>query len=71
MHLVAELPAGADDHDLARRAAECGVEVAPLSRYYLGETGRPGLLLGYAAVTPEAIEEGVESLARVLAASPL
>ena len=66
MHLTVELPAGVDDLALARRAAELGLEVSPLSRYYLGEGRRPGLLLGYSAVGEDRLREGVERLASLL-----
>ncbi len=65
MHLVVELPAGVDDLAVARRAAERGIEISPLSRYYLGES-RSGLLIGYSAVTPEEIVDGVDVLAEVI-----
>ena len=67
MHLVAELPKGTDDLALGRRAAEHGIEVAPLSRYYLGEHRRPGLLLGYCAANSEANARAAKRLAETLA----
>lgn len=66
MHLVIELPAGTDDLKLARQAGELGLAVSPLSRYYLGEKRRSGLLLGYAAVSRERLADGVERLAKLL-----
>lgn len=48
MHLACEIAPGADDTTLARRAAEAGVWLAPLSRYTISATRR-GWLLGYAA----------------------
>ncbi len=68
MHLVVELPKGLDDQAVARRAAERGIEVSALSRYYLGEP-RSGLLIGYSAVTSEEITAGVDVLAEVLESS--
>ena len=66
MHLVAELPDGVDDVCLARRATEQGLAVSALSRYYLGEDRRRGLLLGYSAVSSAAIQGAVDRLAEVI-----
>lgn len=66
LHLVARLPAGADDAALARLALEAGVSVQPLSRYYRGPAPERGLLLGYAPATESEIRVGVRALARVL-----
>ncbi len=66
MHVVAELPADVDDVAIAHSAAERGIEVSALSKYFLDKTRRSGLLLGYSAVAEEAIDEAVESLAEIL-----
>ena len=66
MHLVGWLPDGTDDAAVAERAAERGVYVVPLSRCAAAKPSRPGLLLGYAALTPAQIREGVRKLASVL-----
>jgi GntR family transcriptional regulator/MocR family aminotransferase len=66
MHLVAELPAGADDVELTMRALEAGVVVRPLSSHYLERPARAGLLLGYAGVAEREIDRGIEQLAPVL-----
>jgi len=67
MHLVGWLAEDADDVRVAERAAERGVHVFPLSRCSVGKSLRPGLLLGYAALTPAQIREGVRKLAAALA----
>jgi GntR family transcriptional regulator/MocR family aminotransferase len=66
MHLVAELPAAADDVAIAARASEAGVVVRPISTQYLGRPDRRALLLGYAGVPEREIDRGIELLARVL-----
>jgi GntR family transcriptional regulator/MocR family aminotransferase len=66
MHLVAELPADADDVAIAVRALEAGVSVRTLSSHYLERPLRRGLLLGYAGVGEREIDRGVEQLAPVL-----
>ncbi|HEY8026185.1 MAG TPA: PLP-dependent aminotransferase family protein [Burkholderiaceae bacterium] len=50
LHLVVELPDHVDDAALARLAAESGIAVKALSNYYLAQTPRRGLLIGYAYV---------------------
>jgi GntR family transcriptional regulator/MocR family aminotransferase len=63
--IVVGLEPDEDDRVVARRAAAVGIDVTPLSRYTLGK-GDPGLVLGYSALSPEAIRAGVRGLARVL-----
>jgi len=66
MHLVGWLPESVSDIIAARRAAEHGVEVGPLSNYYLGPQRRGALTLGYSAYEPQQIRKGVRSLAAAL-----
>ena len=66
MHLVGWLQQGSDDAAVSAELWEAGLEAPPLSRYGLVRPARPGLLLGWAGYTPEAIENSVERLARVL-----
>jgi len=66
---VLYLPEGQDDREVARRAAGSGIDVTPLSRYTRGK-GEPGLILGYSALTPDAIGAGARGLAKVLKARP-
>ncbi len=67
MHLVTELPEGADDRALTRSLAEAGVSVAALSSCYLEGPGRSGLVLGYSALSREAIVQGVSMLRQIVA----
>jgi GntR family transcriptional regulator/MocR family aminotransferase len=64
LHLVAWLPAGWDAAALADRAARHGVAATPVAPYYHGESGRAGLMLGFAALDEGTIREGVRRLAR-------
>ena len=57
---------GIDSELATRRAAERGVEVIPLGRYYRGRPAREGLHLGFAAVDSREIGRGVRELAAVL-----
>ena len=72
MHLVGSLPWGADDREASRRATSYGVEAPPVSAYamkgapYPENPHRPGLLLGYAALTEAEILRGVRRLAAAL-----
>jgi GntR family transcriptional regulator/MocR family aminotransferase len=66
LHLTAIFrDAGVDAVGLSRRAAELGVGVRPLSDYFLRRP-RAGLALGYGAVDPSRIDEGVRRLAVAL-----
>lgn len=69
LHLILALPQGVDDTLVVRDALQQGVVTRPLSTYYLERThARPGLLLGYAGVTPEEIRPAFDALARVVGA---
>jgi GntR family transcriptional regulator/MocR family aminotransferase len=45
---------------------EHGVKIHTVSRYYLGQPGRPGLIFGYGAVGPAEIARGLTVLRKVL-----
>jgi GntR family transcriptional regulator / MocR family aminotransferase len=62
LHLLVTLPPGVDDGVVARRAAEAGVRVHPLSAHQMG-AGPPGLVIGYAANTPDRLHEAVRRIA--------
>jgi GntR family transcriptional regulator/MocR family aminotransferase len=62
LHLVVGLPDGVDDEAVAAHAHVVGVAVQPLS-YHRLRPGPPGLVIGYAAVTPDRLREGVRLLA--------
>jgi GntR family transcriptional regulator/MocR family aminotransferase len=60
------LEAGVGEAEFARRAAERGVLIYPASGYYAQDPPtEPTFLMGYAALTPERITEGVARLAAV------
>ena len=62
LHLLVGLPDGVDDAAVAERALAAGVAVQPLS-YHRLRPGPPGLVIGYAATTPDRLREGVRLLA--------
>ena len=72
MHLVARPAASIasrfDDEEISALAARRGLTVLPLSRHYAGGAcmADQGLMLGYAAFSPEAIRGAVRSLADLL-----
>lgn len=67
LHLILALPRGVDDVVVARDALQQGVITRPLSTYYLEQANaRPGLLLGYAGVTPDEIQPAFDVLARTI-----
>jgi len=60
------LPPGSNDMLVSQLAAEAGIESRPLSFYTVRRPVPPGLLLGFAAVSPQEIASGVQTLASVL-----
>ena len=68
LHLVGWLPRGTDDVAAARAASATGVEVSPLSRYYLapGNDSRGALLLNYAGFEAKELRSGVTRLRQAL-----
>jgi GntR family transcriptional regulator/MocR family aminotransferase len=58
------LPGVDDDVTLAERALSAGVAVQPLSWHCL-RPGPAGLVLGYAATTPDRLHEAVGRLGRI------
>ncbi len=67
LHFVGWLPLHMDDTETADECFEAGVDVAPLSDFVWGAPLRPALLFGFAAFTPEELEEAVDRVAGVLA----
>jgi GntR family transcriptional regulator / MocR family aminotransferase len=64
LHLLVTLPAGVDDAALAQELREAGVLAHPLS-WHRRLPGPPGLVLGYAAHTPDRLREAGATIARV------
>jgi GntR family transcriptional regulator / MocR family aminotransferase len=66
IQLTAWLPEGIDDKEVARAALARGLEARPMSLFYAGEPGRPGLELNYAAFNEALIRKGAAELASVV-----
>ncbi|HYL06160.1 MAG TPA: PLP-dependent aminotransferase family protein, partial [Thermoanaerobaculia bacterium] len=69
LHVVADLD-GVDAERVFQEAAARGVEVTPLAAYFADRAGAANaLVLGFAAVGPEAVRRGMERLAAAIAAA--
>jgi GntR family transcriptional regulator/MocR family aminotransferase len=66
LHLVVGLPAGTDDVAVAGRARAAGLGPLPLSSLRLRSAGPPGLVLGYAAATPDELRAAVVQLSTLV-----
>jgi GntR family transcriptional regulator / MocR family aminotransferase len=64
-----ELAASVQDTELAERILQAGVLVHPLS-WHRQRPGVPGIILGYAAHTPDQLRAAVQRIAQVAKASP-
>jgi GntR family transcriptional regulator/MocR family aminotransferase len=65
LHLLITLPSTVEDTVLAERIAEAGVLVQPLS-WHRQKPGAPGLVIGYAAHTPDRLIEAAERIGRAI-----
>jgi GntR family transcriptional regulator/MocR family aminotransferase len=66
LHLVVDLPADVDDVAVADLAREHGLGPLALSRLRLLPGGDPGLVLGYAAHSPDELTSAVRRLAGLI-----
>jgi GntR family transcriptional regulator / MocR family aminotransferase len=66
LRLAALLPKGTNDKADAAAATRQGIYTTPLSFCNLSRKARPGLLLGFAALTDLQIRNGVKALAKSL-----
>ncbi|MFF5897510.1 PLP-dependent aminotransferase family protein [Streptomyces argenteolus] len=67
LHAVLLLEGGVSGVGVARRAAELGVEVAPLSAFQQGPCLTEGLVVGYAGLSPADLAEAASRLTRAIA----
>ena len=64
LHAQLDLPADTDEHAVVEAAAARGVRVEPLSQHRFEDRGAPpALLLGFGAMTEQAIGRGIAELA--------
>jgi GntR family transcriptional regulator/MocR family aminotransferase len=64
LHVVLRLPDGTDDVVVSQRLAEHDIHVPPLSGYTRLGT-YPGLVVGYAATTPDRLRDAVREIAAI------
>ncbi len=62
MHTITWLPPHVEDTCVADAAASAGLNISPVSQFALQAPPRGGLLLGFAAFTPEVIKKGIRDL---------
>lgn len=70
MHVVLELPGGYPTARLIAAAAERGVAVYPLTRYFAGPPAMNGLILGYGTATLSQVRRAAAELAALLTRLP-
>lgn len=70
LHLIGWLTNG-DDRLISKQLASHGVYAAPISVYSSLPLSRRGLILGYAGINKQQIQEGVERMVRILIAENL
>ena len=66
MHVLMRLPKGADDEEISMALHRSGLHITALSRYSLGATPFPGLVLGYASEDDATLTLAAVQLARLL-----
>lgn len=66
LHTIGWLKDGWDDRAAHAAITARGVDVAPLSNYYVGSCPRPGLILGFAGYPAEALKASMHLMAGVL-----
>ncbi len=66
MHLAGLLPDEISDQDVSLQARKVGIEVQPLSRFYLAQPQYSGLLFGFTAIPNGKIKENVKKLAQII-----
>jgi GntR family transcriptional regulator/MocR family aminotransferase len=69
MHLTVTLSNGGNDREIAERAARQGLWAWPLSASYLGNTARPGFILGFGSAAAADIPSAVQKLRNLLTAN--
>jgi GntR family transcriptional regulator/MocR family aminotransferase len=66
MHICGYLPDDIPDKLVASAAEKRGIEVLPLSEFYIGVEPRNGIILGYTAIPLEHIQGGVKLLRQAI-----
>ncbi len=68
VHVLGEFDPPMDDRAFATRATSLGLDLTPVAHSYVQQPPpRPGLVLGYASLTPQQIRDGVAAIASLFA----
>mgnify|MGYP005980462729 CR=1 FL=1 len=62
LHMILNLPSGSDDVAIAQLANQRNILVRPLSRYYLTDRRRSGLIMGFASQQEEQMAAAFQAL---------
>ncbi len=65
-HTIGRLAEGLEEAAVARRAAERGILVSPISRFAITPVAQRGLVLGFSSAPPRMIASAAEALGAVL-----
>jgi GntR family transcriptional regulator/MocR family aminotransferase len=66
LHLVCWLPPHLDEATVVKVAAQAGVGIEGVTPYRISHSGPGGIIFGYAAVSEQAIAEGIDILAGLI-----
>ncbi|WP_020384759.1 PLP-dependent aminotransferase family protein [Kribbella catacumbae] len=67
LHLVVQLPSGLDDRAVVERLVAQHIHLSPLSRYANTIDLPPGLVIGYATLTPARLRSAAQLIAKSMA----
>jgi GntR family transcriptional regulator/MocR family aminotransferase len=66
LHVAGRLAPDMDDRLVSQQVQLLGIDTPPLSAYGLSQPPLNGLVLGYAGIEPEAIQAGIQQIARAI-----
>ncbi len=66
LHVVLRLPDGVNDREVAKRLADKGIRLAPLSAYAMTAAPYPGLVIGYGNVGADRLRAAAAAIASAL-----
>ncbi|WP_020520580.1 MocR-like pyridoxine biosynthesis transcription factor PdxR [Catelliglobosispora koreensis] len=66
LHVVLRLPDGVNDREVAKRLADKGIRLAPLSAYAMTAAPYPGLVIGYGNVGADRLRAAAAAIAGAL-----
>ncbi|MFK5977870.1 MAG: PLP-dependent aminotransferase family protein [Rhizobiaceae bacterium] len=66
MQIALELSKNADDVAISKEAKVQNIVCPPLSAFYAGSHGQPGLLMGYSSISPEEMLAPLQMLSKII-----